>query len=264
MIIDILLAVLVLGGVSLIFGALIGILGKVMAVERDEKIDQVLSHLAGANCGGCGFTGCDAFAQALCKGEADVSQCPVTAPEQKQKIAKILGVSVEAEEPTVACVMCNGGNKCKNKYEYRGAQDCKSVASIIGGIKLCSTACLGYGTCEVNCPEGAIKINEDGVAFVDREKCTSCGICIKNCPSNVIERIPKKAKVYIACSNHQKGKEVLDVCANGCIACGICEKACPKGAITMVDNLPKIDYSKCIGCKICVTKCPKKVIKEIN
>jgi ferredoxin len=66
------------------------------------------------------------------------------------------------------------------------------------------------------------------------------------------------------CSNHNKGIQVKNACANGCLACGLCAKVCPEGAITMVNNLPVIDHSKCTGCGLCKNKCPAKCIHQGN
>ena len=115
---------------------------------------------------------------------------------------------------------------------------------------------LGYEEGKTN------KVTEDKVAYVDKEICTSCGACIKKCPKMCIERIPASAPVYVACNSKCRGKEVMAQCQNGCIGCGLCAKNCTQKAITMVDNLPVIDYNLCTGCKTCVSKCPRKCIKE--
>ena len=46
-----------------------------------------------------------------------------------------------------------------------------------------------------------------------------------------------------------------------CIYCGLCAKNCPEGAISMVDNLPVIDYEKCVHCEACVKDCPTGCLK---
>ena len=75
--------------------------------------------------------------------------------------------------------------------------------------------------------------------------------------------MPRSAKVYIACSNHGKGKEVTELCTRGCIGCGLCAKYCPVGAIEMKNSLPEIDYGKCVGCGKCAAVCPRKCIAKM-
>ena len=175
-------------------------------------------------------------------------------------IAALLGVEMGDEEPTVACVMCSGGANAVNLYKYSGIGTCVYEAQLFKGAKMCDDGCLGFGTCLKACPEHAITVH-DSVAYVDPDVCISCGVCMNACPKNLIERIPASAPVYVACSSHCKGKEVMNMCKSGCISCGLCVKNCPEQAITMKDNIPRIDYSKCTGCFTCVSKCPRKVIK---
>ena len=193
-----------------------------------------------------------------------MADCPVTAREKKDEIATILGQKSDSSDKTYAIVHCNGGNACKDKYDYHGYGDCKSAEILAGGRKACYTGCLGQGTCVDKCPNYAIEVNDKGYSQVFREKCTSCGLCITNCPKSIIKRITEKARVYCACSNQNKGKDVRDVCKNGCIACGLCAKVCPHGAIEIVNNLPEFDYEKCSACLLCVEKCPTRCIKEIK
>lgn len=246
-------------GIALVLVIAILLIGKFFKVNVDEKVTNILEHLAGANCGGCGCSGCSGFAEKLACGKATLSDCHVTSPENKAEIAKLLGVEVKEEVPTVAVVKCNGGVNAKEAFKYEGNHTCAACNTLLGGNKVCKYACLGCGDCANVCPEKAIEI-VNGVAKVHPEICTSCGACIAACPKHLIERIPVSAPVYVACSSHCKGKEVMASCSVGCIACGICAKSCPQGAITMVDNLPIIDYSKCTGCLTCVAKCPRKTI----
>lgn len=260
----ILYSALALLGLALVFGVLLAVLGKKLAVKEDEKVAEVRKHLSGANCGACGYAGCDAFAKAVAEGKADINNCSATAPAEKKVIGEILGVSVDAEETKIV-VACNGGNAAKDKYEYMGYGNCRSMELLGGGRKVCPWGCLGMGSCTDACPEHAIDVRDGGYAVVDREKCITCGKCITACPKKLVKRIPASAKVYIACSNCLRGgKDVKAMCTNGCLGCGLCAKNCPEQAITMVNNLPVIDYSKCTGCGLCASKCPAKCIKSCD
>ena len=252
-------SVVALLGIAVLFGLLLGVLGKKLAVHRDERIDQVKEKLSGANCGSCGYPGCDGFAKALVEGKADISACSSTSAANKKLIGAILGVSVSAEDTKVV-VACHGGMRAKDKYDYMGYGDCRSMELLAGGRKLCLWGCLGMGSCVDACHDGAIEVGPEGFTLIDRDKCIACGRCINACPKKVIKRIPKNAKVYVACSNCLKGKDAKDVCTVGCIGCGLCAKFCESGAIELVENLPIIDYSKCIGCGKCIEKCPTKSI----
>lgn len=247
---------------ALVFTILILLVNKFCYVKEDERIPAVSEHLAGANCGGCGYAGCADYAKALVEGRADLGACGATSNEGKEQIAKILGLPFSAGEETFAVVKCAGGVNAKNKFEYFGNKGCDAQAVYMGGSKVCPEGCLGDGTCVSACTEGGIKVI-DGVAVIDKSLCASCGACVRKCPKNLIEIIPKKAVVYVACSTKCRGKDVMGACSVGCIGCGLCAKNCPQGAIEMVNNLPVIDYEKCNGCKTCVAKCPRKTIKEL-
>ena len=258
---EILKAVILLGIMGLIFGAVLAFAAQKFAVEVDEREAKILEVLPGANCGGCGYPGCGGVAAAIVKGEAPVNACPVGGAAVAAKIGEIMGVAAETGERQVAHVMCKGScSSAANKYEYQGIQDCRAAASLIGGAKSCSFGCLGLGTCVSVCAFGALSV-VDGVAVVDEEKCVLCGKCIDICPKGLIKKKPAKQEVVVGCSSKDKGKDVKDKCKAGCIGCKKCEKSCPVGAITVENNLATIDYSKCIGCKVCAEVCPKKVIE---
>ncbi len=253
----------IIAGLAIIFSILIIIVTKVCHIEEDEKVLKILENLAGANCGGCGHTGCEGFAKSLAEGKACLNDCKATGNDAKAIIAQISGIPFEEEEPTMAVVHCNGGKNALDKYVYYGNEGCNNQMVYHDGRKICTTACLGGGSCEKVCPVDAIKV-VDSLAKINPALCISCGACMITCPRHTIDRIPQKAKVYVACNSNCRGKDVSNVCTAGCIGCGLCAKRCPEGAITMVNNLPVIDYKKCNGCLTCVEKCPRKCIKEVT
>ena len=93
---NVIYAVAVLFIMGIVFAILLGGAAKVFAVEVDERVPLVRECLPGANCGGCGFPGCDGLAAAIVEGRAPVNGCPVGGAAAAEKIAKVLGVEVAA------------------------------------------------------------------------------------------------------------------------------------------------------------------------
>lgn len=247
-----------------VLGALIGILlavaSKVFAVPRNEKAEQITEVLPGANCGGCGYSGCAALAEAIAEGKAKPEACVVGGAEAAKKIAAIMGVEAGESVRMRAQVMCSGTSQLsKKKYDYQGISDCQAAMQLGGGGRLCPNGCLGLGTCVSKCPFGAISVI-DGVAVVDYNRCQGCGVCVAACPKHIIKLIPFDSKHWVGCMSVEKGAVTRSFCDVGCIGCHICEKNCEAGAITVNGFLASIDYSKCVGCDKCVEKCPRKII----
>ncbi|MGB7605179.1 MAG: Fe-S cluster domain-containing protein [Lutisporaceae bacterium] len=258
--VNIIWPVLSLGGLAIFFGIVLAYASKKFAVEVNPKTAEVREALPSANCGGCGFAGCDAFADAIVSGSASITGCPVGGEAVAAKLAAIMGVSADNEERHVARVICSGdNNNAKEKYEYQGIIDCKAAEALAGGSKSCKYGCTGLGTCVKACPFDAIHV-VNGVAVVDEEKCTACKKCIAVCPKNIIELVPVSKEVRVLCKNQEKGKAVMEVCKVGCIACQKCVKACKYDAIVFENNLARIDYSKCTNCMMCAEACPTKTI----
>jgi len=249
--------------ISIAFGFLLGFANDKFKLEIDERIPLVRECLPSANCGGCGFAGCDAYAAAIVNEGEKMTKCLPGGQDSISKISRIMGVESEKVEQQVAFVQCNGSKEnAKENYIYQGIMDCSQALIIPGkGSKACEYSCMGFGNCVKVCAFDAIRI-ENGVAVIDEEKCTACGSCANACPKGIIKLFPKKSRVRVRCSSKAKGKEVLDACLTGCIGCSLCEKTCSSHvkAIIMKDNLPEYDYDKCDSCTSCVKKCPKKSI----
>ena len=264
---DIITAALILGAMGLVFGLVLTAVAKVFEIPSDPRRDAVRETLPGANCGGCGFPGCDGCADAIAAGKAPADACPVCSPEAKAKIAAIMGVEVpDASNRMVARVLCQGDcESAKQKFDYQGIQDCNAACTVGDGYKSCKFACLGLGSCVKVCPFDAIHIDPvEKLPVVDEEKCAACGKCVAACPKSVLALQSQKNEVALLCRNTDKLKAVMDVCKTGCIGCQKCAKACQFEAITMVNNLPVIDYDKCRGCRMCAEACPTGAIKALQ
>ena len=264
---EILYSALILGLLGLAFGIILGFASKKYSVKVDETAGKIRKCLPGANCGGCGYSGCDAYAKAVFEGKAKLNLCVPGGKNVSDAIGNVLGKKVKnTQVKKVAFVKCQGiCERTKNKSEYYGIRDCIDAYLTPGhGSKACSFGCTGYGTCVKACKFDAIHI-EHGIAVVDESKCTGCGECAAACPKKIIDMMTEKRTVRLTCASQNKGGDVKNNCAYGCISCGLCMRSCPAHAIKMDSNLPVIDYSICYGCDTCgtcVDKCPTKAMKR--
>ena len=93
--------------------------------------------------------------------------------------------------------------------------------------------CLAH-RCQDVCKKGAITIDDNLKAHIDKSKCVECGLCAKVCP-------------YSAIINHKRP----------------CEQACKIKAISMnEDKSAKINDEKCVSCGACVYQCPWGAIND--
>ncbi len=257
--IEILLAVAVVGAVALVAGVGLAFASKFLAVPADEKFEAVRAALPGANCGACGFSGCDGYAEAIAKGEAECNKCPVGGDKTAAELSEILGVEVVAVKK-VAFVACGKTDeKTVLKYHYEGINTCAAASLLYNGPLSCQFGCIGLGDCVTVCPQKAISVN-DGAAKVDKDLCTGCGLCSKTCPKGLISILPADFKYAVACSNKDKGGVAMKACKSACIGCTKCAKNCPSGAITITDNLANINQELCTGCGECAKVCPNHCI----
>ena len=258
----VLLAIISVTAIGLICAVVLAVASHFMGVPVNEKEVAIRECLPGANCGACGFTGCDGYAKALAEKEGiKTNLCVPGADAVAKKIADVLGVESEDVIEQVAFVHCAGDcYNHKQKHIYEGISSCRAAQMLYGGKGMCSHGCLGLGDCASVCPQDAICI-ENGIAHVDTRKCVGCGLCAKACPNHIIELFPDVTRVVVTCSNREKGASVRKKCSAGCIGCGLCARNCPQGAISVVNNLAVIDYEKCIGCGVCREKCPTHAIR---
>ncbi len=261
-------AIIAVGAVALFFAITLGLAAKKFHVEVDPRELAISEVLPGANCGGCGLPGCSAFAKGCVEGTIEITGCPPGGAGLVEKIAGILGVTADASEAEVAVVICQGDNvKAKNKYKYLGIEDCNAAQQIAGGPKTCPGGCMGLGTCQRVCPFDAIEITEDGLAVIDREKCTGCQKCVPACPRKCIVMAPISATTHVMCNSNDKGPAVKKYCTVGCIGCTLCKKKGSEEGYVIENFLARVDYEKKAedinaGIEVCPTKCIRDFATE--
>ena len=269
----IIISTIALGALGLISAVILYFVANKFKVYEDPKIDEVEEALPSANCGGCGFPGCRVFAEATAKKAKEEHNleglfCPVGGNEVMQKVGNILGLEIEAKDPMIAVVRCNGSHaNSPQKVKYEGATSCAFAHALYSGEGGCMYGCLGLGDCVDACEFDAIHMNpETGLPVVD-DNCTACGACVEACPRDIIElrkRGPKERRIFVSCVSKEKGAPAKKNCAVACIGCGKCEKVCKFDAITITSFLAYIDFEKCTLCRKCVEVCPTTAIWEVN
>ncbi len=260
---EVILPVVVLGGLGVCFGALLGVAAKVFKSSQDDRAEQIAELLPGANCGGCGYAGCSGLAAAVVKGEASPTACAVLTPETVEKIGGIMGIEIAPRRGVIARVICSGTcDVAAVQCQYDGIESCSAAMRYGGGEKACSYGCLGYGDCVRACKFEAIHL-VDGIAQTDITKCTGCGGCAVACPRNLIDLVDSEQRTFVKCRSVEKGAALRNVCTAGCIGCKLCEGVCLTNSIHVTNNLAVIDYDACVNCGLCAEKCPKKVIEYL-
>ena len=148
-------------------------------------------------------------------GIAAPNSCVVAGPEVAEAIAEIMGVKIEAKEPDIARPGCYFGvQDADTKYVYNGLDDCRAVALLGGGMKVCTIGCLGLGTCAKACPFNAITMGPEGLPVVIDEKCTGCGTCERVCPKHIINLSSVTRRIM----REYTDEECTTPCQRGCPA----------------------------------------------
>jgi Na+-translocating ferredoxin:NAD+ oxidoreductase subunit B len=265
-----LITIVSLSLLALISAVILYFIAQKFKVFEDPRIDEVQALLPGVNCGGCGFTGCRNFAENLVSSDTfEGLNCPVGGAEVMTVIANYLGKTAPVVDPQVAVLLCNGTPEFRPRTsKYDGASDCRISNNLYSGETDCGYGCLGNGDCVRSCIFDAIYMDRaTELPVIVDDKCVACGACVKACPRNIIElrkKSKKDRKIFVACSNLDKGAPAIRACKVACIDCKKCFKVCEFDAITIENSLAYIDAKKCTFCRKCVTECPTNAILELN
>ncbi len=162
----ILSAMIALGGLALIFGAILGFAAVKFKVEGDPIVDQIDSLRPQTQCGQCGHPGCRPYAEGIANGE-EINKCPPGGQATIDALADLLGV----EAPSLD--------------ESHGEEsEVKKVAYIR------EDECIGCTKCIQACPVDAILGAAKQMHTVIADECTGCDLCVEPCPVDCIDMIP--------------------------------------------------------------------------
>ncbi len=265
---NILIAALIMGAVGFLFSVFLVVAKNKFHVEVDPRISSVDDALPGANCAGCGYASCSAYAEAVVEENAKINKCVVGGEETTKAIAKIMGMEASSEERKIAVVLCHGDlTASKFPGRYHGIKDCAAAVYSQDVSKRCKYGCVGLGSCVNVCVFDAIKIGENGIPIVDASKCTGCGACVEECPRNIIELHEVSIRDYVYCKSNDPTLVSRNVCKNACIGCGICVRAAAKDdnpdAIKLVNNLAVINFDPYTVKPEYGEKCPTKAFSRL-
>jgi len=260
----------VLVGAGIVLALVLYFVSQKFIVYEDPRIDAVNELLPAANCGGCGYPGCRNFAEEMVKAD-DLSPffCPPGGNSVMKEVAQMLGKTVDAKDPMVAVIRCNGSIARRPRTsKYNGASSCAIQHALYTGDTDCQYGCLGCGDCVVACKFNGMKMDpETDLPVVNFDLCSGCDSCVKACPRNIIElrkKDKKDRKIFVSCVNKDKGGIAKKYCAVACTGCTKCLKVCTHNAIIIENNLAYIDFKTCKLCRKCTPECATNAILETN
>lgn len=252
---------------GIFFGFALAATARRFYVATNPVIESVRACLPSANCGACGFAGCQAYAEAVVEeAKTPANLCVPGGKSVAEEVARLSGKAAGQMEERVAVLRCHGTTAyVKEQAEYLGIHSCTAASLVFGGPRACKNGCLGLGDCVRVCPFDAMTIDAFGIVVIDSEKCTGCGLCIPACPKNILELYPAARRIELSCVAREKVSAVRAKCAVGCITCLKCVNACPAKALTFDDVTIRIDHKACIaygpGChEVCVDICPTFIL----
>ncbi len=265
---DALVSVLVFTIFGVVMGTALAFAAMKFKVEVDPKVAAAKEALPGANCGACGYAGCEGYAEAVASDpDVPTSKCSPGGPGVAQKLAEITGKAMGEMGDSVAILCCaNPGATDKPKYSYEGVASCVAAAAAFGGPNPCVYGCIGLGDCAHICPFDAITM-VGSRPTIDYAKCTGCNKCVSICPKKVLDLAPRSSSAVIECRNPEKGASVRAICSKGCISCQMCVRKGPEAVFLVTDLGIKVDYKKSVGAnaeEVAAIACPTKVLHAFN
>ena len=175
-----------LGSIGIFFGIGLAIAAHKFAVEKNPKVEEVMEVLPQAQCGGCGYAGCEGYARAVVENpDVPPNLCFPGKEAVGNKVAKITGKEMAKRENSIARLRCDRQDgHVSHKHYYIGFDSCAAANLAYGGPSKCQYACIGMGDCARACPFKAIEMR-DGMPFIHADLCVGCGKCESHCPQSI-------------------------------------------------------------------------------
>jgi electron transport complex protein RnfB len=257
--------------VGVFFGFTLAAVAMRFQVPVNPLVERVRANLPSANCGACGYAGCQVYAEALVEQpEVPPNLCAPGRGSVAKALGQLTGKDVGAVLDRIVVMRCQGTSAwARQEAVYAGVDTCAAASLVFGGPKACKNGCLGLGDCVRACPFDALRIGDEGIAVVDSEKCTGCGLCVPSCPKDLFQLYPRVHRIELSCVAREKQSIVRATCMVGCTLCRKCVSKCPAGAITWDGRTILIDHEACLAygpsCgEACVDICPSFILHRVG
>ncbi len=256
---------------GVLFGLTLAAVAARFQVAAKPLVDRVRASLPSANCGACGFPGCDAYAEAVVeRDDVPPNLCAPGRGSVAQALAKLTGKEMGAVLDRVVVMRCTGTSAyARQEAVYAGLETCAAASLVFGGPKACKNGCLGLADCVRVCLFDALSIGDEGIAVVHPDRCTGCGLCVPTCPKDLFEFYPRVHRIELSCVAKDKQSVVRATCMVGCTLCRKCVAKCPAEAIAWDGRTILIDHDKCLAygpsCnEACVDICPSFILHRVG
>ena len=257
--------------IGVVFGLTLAAVALRFQVPVNPLVERVRAFLPSANCGACGFAGCQTYAEAVVlRQEVSPNLCVPGRAAVAEALAKLTGKEVGSVADRIVVMRCAGTSAwARQEAEYAGFQTCAAAALVFGGPRACKNGCLGLGDCVRACPFDALHIGGDGIAVVDPERCTGCGLCVPVCPKELFEFYPRVHRIELSCVAKDKQSVVRATCMVGCTTCRKCVAKCPAQAIEWDGRTIIVHHEPCLAygpscAEACVDICPSTILHRVG
>ncbi len=165
-------ALVALGALAAVFGAVLGFAAVKFKVEGDPLVEQIDALLPQTQCGQCGFPGCKPYAQSIADGDS-INKCPPGGQTTINELADLLGVDAPELD------------------EEHGEESALPKVAFIR-----EDECIGCTKCIQACPVDAILGAAKQMHTVITSECTGCDLCVEPCPVDCIDMLTVEPELH--------------------------------------------------------------------